>query len=250
LFHVGAREYDPRTARWLQRDPIDVAGGDPNLYRYCFNRPVTWKDPSGLEIVIFVHGSNSGPGVFVEEKGFMGAVKQTLGAKGHVLFKWSGTEWYFHMKADAADFCSFVHGVKAKHPFEPIYVVAHSNGGNVATLAAKNGAPIDLIVRIASPTPDPKRYSDYTNVPMSTMVYNFYDPDDSVVEYYAPIGRQATTKRPSKPNWCNIEIEAGEPGRFSGINVHSNALSEPVWNSEIAPYLKWIGDWNRFLGGN
>ena len=26
LYHVGAREYDPRTERWLQRDPIDVAG--------------------------------------------------------------------------------------------------------------------------------------------------------------------------------------------------------------------------------
>jgi RHS repeat-associated protein len=35
LYHVGAREYDPRTARWLQRDPIDAASGDPNLYRYC-----------------------------------------------------------------------------------------------------------------------------------------------------------------------------------------------------------------------
>ncbi|MCL6534131.1 MAG: RHS repeat-associated core domain-containing protein, partial [Armatimonadetes bacterium] len=32
LYHVGAREYDPRTARWLQRDPIDIASGDPNLY--------------------------------------------------------------------------------------------------------------------------------------------------------------------------------------------------------------------------
>jgi riboflavin synthase len=36
---VGAREYDPRTARWLQRDPIDAASGDPNLYRYCGNDP-------------------------------------------------------------------------------------------------------------------------------------------------------------------------------------------------------------------
>jgi len=34
---VGARVYDPRTARWLQRDPIDAASGDPNLYRYCGN---------------------------------------------------------------------------------------------------------------------------------------------------------------------------------------------------------------------
>jgi RHS repeat-associated protein len=30
LYHVGARAYDPRTARWLQRDPIDAASGDPS----------------------------------------------------------------------------------------------------------------------------------------------------------------------------------------------------------------------------
>ena len=42
---MGAREYDPRTGRWLQRDPIDAASGDPNLYRYCGNDPVNgWDD--------------------------------------------------------------------------------------------------------------------------------------------------------------------------------------------------------------
>ncbi|GIV16605.1 MAG: hypothetical protein KatS3mg022_2040 [Armatimonadota bacterium] len=50
LYHVGAREYDPRTARWLQRDPIDAASGDPNLYRYCLNDPVNLADPSGLDL--------------------------------------------------------------------------------------------------------------------------------------------------------------------------------------------------------
>jgi len=49
LYHVGTREYDPRTARWLQRDPIDAASGDPNLYRYCLNDPVNLADPSGLD---------------------------------------------------------------------------------------------------------------------------------------------------------------------------------------------------------
>ena len=48
LYHVGARAYDPRTARWLQRDPIDAASGDPNLYRYCGNDPVNKVDPNGL----------------------------------------------------------------------------------------------------------------------------------------------------------------------------------------------------------
>ncbi|GIV87046.1 MAG: hypothetical protein KatS3mg054_1075 [Chloroflexus sp.] len=49
---MGAREYDPRTARWLQRDPIDTASGDPNLYRYCGNDPVAYKDPDGLKAAI------------------------------------------------------------------------------------------------------------------------------------------------------------------------------------------------------
>jgi len=48
LYHVGAREYDPRTARWLQRDPIEAASGDPNLYRYCTNDPINFVDPDGL----------------------------------------------------------------------------------------------------------------------------------------------------------------------------------------------------------
>ena len=40
LYHVGARAYDPRTARWLQRDPTDADSGDPNLYRFCGNDPI------------------------------------------------------------------------------------------------------------------------------------------------------------------------------------------------------------------
>jgi len=44
---VGARTYDPRTARWLQRDPIDAASGDPNLYRYCGNDPINRVDIDG-----------------------------------------------------------------------------------------------------------------------------------------------------------------------------------------------------------
>jgi uncharacterized protein RhaS with RHS repeats len=39
----------PRTARWLQRDPIDAASGDPNLYRYCGNDPVNQVDPDGTD---------------------------------------------------------------------------------------------------------------------------------------------------------------------------------------------------------
>jgi len=49
LYHVGARAYDPRTARWLQRDPSDADSGDPNLYRYCGNDPINYHDPDGKQ---------------------------------------------------------------------------------------------------------------------------------------------------------------------------------------------------------
>jgi len=49
LYHVGARAYDPRTARWLQRDPAGTAGGHPNLYLYPRNDPINWFDVDGLQ---------------------------------------------------------------------------------------------------------------------------------------------------------------------------------------------------------
>jgi RHS repeat-associated protein len=41
------RGYDPRFGRWLNRDPIGIAGG-LDLYRYADSDPVNLGDPSGL----------------------------------------------------------------------------------------------------------------------------------------------------------------------------------------------------------
>ncbi|MFF3752301.1 ricin-type beta-trefoil lectin domain protein [Streptomyces sp. NPDC002018] len=50
LVHLGAREYDPSTGRFLSADPVlDLA--DPvqmNGYVYCENNPVTYADPTGM----------------------------------------------------------------------------------------------------------------------------------------------------------------------------------------------------------
>jgi RHS repeat-associated protein len=42
------RVYDAQTGRWLQEDPIGVAGG-LNLYQFNGNNPVTFSDPFGLD---------------------------------------------------------------------------------------------------------------------------------------------------------------------------------------------------------
>lgn len=52
LVHLGAREYDPATGRFISVDPI-VDYNDPkqqNPYVYANNSPVTFSDPSGLSI--------------------------------------------------------------------------------------------------------------------------------------------------------------------------------------------------------
>jgi RHS repeat-associated protein len=47
LYHVRHRVYDPMAGRWLQRDPIGMAGGW-NLYQYCGGEPWGYVDPMGL----------------------------------------------------------------------------------------------------------------------------------------------------------------------------------------------------------
>ena len=47
LTHVGARWYQANLGRFVQRDPIGLAGG-PNVYVYCGDNPVDASDPSGL----------------------------------------------------------------------------------------------------------------------------------------------------------------------------------------------------------
>ena len=47
-YDYRARVYDPQTGRFLQEDPIWFSTGDLNLYRYVWNNPLSWTDPTGL----------------------------------------------------------------------------------------------------------------------------------------------------------------------------------------------------------
>jgi RHS repeat-associated protein len=47
LCNFRARWYDSQTGRWLSNDPIGISGG-LNLYAFCGNNPVMFRDPLGL----------------------------------------------------------------------------------------------------------------------------------------------------------------------------------------------------------
>jgi RHS repeat-associated protein len=43
-----ARDFDPLTGRYIESDPIGLAGG-VNTYAYAYASPLQWSDPSGLD---------------------------------------------------------------------------------------------------------------------------------------------------------------------------------------------------------
>jgi hypothetical protein len=78
---------DTTTHRWLQEDPIQFKGGDPNLSRDVGNDPTNETDPTGLEEVKSVRdgGETIDPkqygGGFTEDKEFKGKVDVSSGVK-------------------------------------------------------------------------------------------------------------------------------------------------------------------------
>jgi len=69
LVHFGARDYDPITGRWLQKDPILFRGGDTNLYAYVGGDPVNRIDPSGLLVIGAGYQAQAGAGVVAASAG-------------------------------------------------------------------------------------------------------------------------------------------------------------------------------------
>jgi RHS repeat-associated protein len=49
-YYYRSRYYDSTVGRFISEDRIGFDGGDSNLYRYVFNSPTNYTDPTG-EIV-------------------------------------------------------------------------------------------------------------------------------------------------------------------------------------------------------
>ncbi|HYH66562.1 MAG TPA: polymorphic toxin-type HINT domain-containing protein, partial [Urbifossiella sp.] len=92
LQYNRARYYDYRTRQWISEDPLGLAAGDTNLYRYVGNSPANFTDPSGKIINVaigagfgtVIGGIAGGINGYIESGGEWSAALEGAG-KGAVL---------------------------------------------------------------------------------------------------------------------------------------------------------------------
>lgn len=74
LYNLRAREYDPATGRFLQRDPVpsDAADGYTSAYHYALSNPLRFTDPSGQTVI----------GICISATGTLGGTANLRGCIG------------------------------------------------------------------------------------------------------------------------------------------------------------------------
>ncbi len=124
------RTYDPAIGRYLQSDPIGLAGG-LNTYAYVGGNPVTYVDPWGL-IDIFIGGAGD-------------ATSKVVANYASRHNKAYGNSVYFPHDADD----EILALIDQLPTCEPINLVGHSWGADTAALvAARSPRRIDLLVTV------------------------------------------------------------------------------------------------------
>jgi RHS repeat-associated protein len=70
FYDYGARNYDPAIGRWMNVDPLAEQAPDWTPFRYGFNNPLRYNDPTGLSEEDWIPGvDDNGAVTYTAEKG-------------------------------------------------------------------------------------------------------------------------------------------------------------------------------------
>ncbi len=212
----GARQYNTALPRWDRIDPLCEKYYHISPYAYCFNNPVNAIDPDGMQ-GIAIHGTWSGPNTWKDQKGIEDYLRSKFNNTICFFdFKWDGGN-YKILRTLAAE--KLVHQIKMRYRDglsieEPITLVGHSHGGNVAIEAINKIVEMDEfknirinLVTINTPVRDDYQLTESARERGSH--YNIYDSKDPVQTK----GGNSWFTFPAKPSKVKLTGEYGNARR-------------------------------------
>lgn len=189
------------------------------MYRYCYGNPVSAIDPNG-RYTITVHGSWSNTDRWATE--FVAQAKrQCLKKTGHFMFGWSGWPLISELRQAASELADLIESVWRRHgKSEPIYLFAHSHGGNISLLASQilkeRGHDTGMILLVAFGTPWEPTHTGIGREgvliqPSSLVyrVYNVFSRGDSVQWLFGERIPSFASKLGQCGRWVNVELPGG-----------------------------------------
>jgi len=214
----GARIYDSRLGRWFSVDPL--AAKYPSLapYNFCANNPIVNIDPDGREIFP-VHGTWSDNSTWGDLTGISKATYNLFGDGNYNgnNISWSGGN-YASMRTTAAiklvNKIIEIRSTEGYNKSEPITLVGHSHGGNVALEALNMMAEMEEfkdvelnLLTINTPVRDDYQLSEKAKGKVNHV--NVYDTKDPVQNK----GGNSVIVLPDNPSEMKGTGEYGSAGR-------------------------------------
>jgi pimeloyl-ACP methyl ester carboxylesterase len=132
-------------------DPLEEKYPELTPYQFASNTPIQATDLDGKE-AFYVHGTWSNPSTF--SKISITTIDNITHNKTYKMFKWSGNNTSQARIKAGSDLANFI--IKNRDPKQPLNIIGHSHGGNVAIMAAnelkKDGIQVDNIITINTPS--------------------------------------------------------------------------------------------------
>jgi len=208
-----------------------------NLYTYCMNNPIRYHDSTGNDAWL-IHGTWSSPATWTDGfRDYLGG--EVLAGEAIHTAEWTGENSSRERVGAARALANEIIAWREQNPHEPIRLIGHSHGGNVAMIAMNmlpsEGIRVDTLITIATPI----REYGYGPASAPRQHINVYN----VVDVVQVAGGAFLPARRTYSGATNIQVPLPAPTSdrgfsMSGVAAHSFMHSDvEVWRQHITPVV-------------